>query len=105
MADTNPPAAGAAARTAPKTRLVPSPLPPEEIYVDGVAGAMGRGGVLKLDLYRVSGVDRKTGTETHRVSHRLVIPAAAIPELMRVLQGTAQAARKATEARAAAART
>ena len=36
-----------------KVKMVANPLPVEEIYIDGFAGLMTRGGVVKLDLYRV----------------------------------------------------
>ena len=37
---------------APKIKMAASPLPPEEIYVDGVAGLFARPEVVKLDCYR-----------------------------------------------------
>jgi len=98
MADKIETGAGPTDNPKANARMVSSFQAPEEIYVDGIAGAMGRGGVLKIDLYRVSGVDRKTNTEQRRVSHRLVIPAGALPELVRVLQATAEGARKAAAA-------
>ena len=52
---------------------------------DGVSGAIGRGGVVKFDFYRVAGVDSEDGLEIRRSSHRMVIPAASIPEMAQIL--------------------
>jgi hypothetical protein len=69
----------------------------EEIFVDGIAGIMGRGGVFKLDCYRVDGVEDDGKTELRRISHRLVLPAASINELIQVVQGVVKSAAKAKE--------
>lgn len=73
---------------APNVKMVPSPQPPEEIYVDGVSGILGRGGVIKLDCFRVMGVDKEQ-VEIRTVTHRLVLPAGAIPGLVRLFQNMA----------------
>lgn len=78
--------AGAAA---PKVRMVSNPMPPEEIYVDGVSGAFARGGVLKFDCYRVLGYDRNENVELRSVTHRLVLPAVMVPDLVRLFQNMA----------------
>ena len=69
-------------------KMVTSPQPPEEIYVDGVSGILGRGGVIKLDCFRVMGVDKEQ-VEIRTVTHRLVLPAGAIPGLVRLFQNMA----------------
>jgi hypothetical protein len=79
---------------APKVRMVPSTQPPEEIYVDGVSGILGRSGVIKLDCFRVYGVDRDN-TEVRSVTHRLVLPAGAIPGLVRLFQNMANVGQQA----------
>ncbi len=73
---------------AQNVKMVTSPQPPEEIYVDGVSGILGRGGVIKLDCFRVMGVDREQA-EIRAVTHRLVLPAGAVPGLVRLFQNMA----------------
>ncbi len=86
---------------AQNVKMVTSPQPPEEIYVDGVSGILGRGGVIKLDCFRVMGVDRDQA-EIRTVTHRLVLPAGAIPGLVRLFQNMANVGRdSATDALAA----
>ena len=82
---------GNAATEVGKTKMAPNPFPVEEIYVDGIAGVSARGGVFKLDCYRVAGVDREDGAEVRRVTHRLVLPAVAMPGLIRASQSVAKA--------------
>ncbi len=79
---------------AQNVKMVPSPQPPEEIYVDGVSGILGRGGVIKLDCFRVMGVD-KDQAEIRMVTHRLVLPAGAIPGLVRLFQNMANVGQQA----------
>ncbi len=86
---------------AQNVKMIPSQRPPEEIYVDGVSGILGRGGVIKLDCFRVMGVDRDQA-EIRAVTHRLVLPAGAIPGLVRLFQNMANVGRDpATDALAA----
>lgn len=81
----------------PNVKMVPNPSPVDELYVDGIAGLISRRGVIKLDLYRVVGVEPETKTELRQVSHRLVFPAAVVPELHKVFQAVARAAQPAAE--------
>jgi hypothetical protein len=76
----------------PKVRMVSGAGPVSDIYADGVSAIMTRAGVVKLDLYEAVGYQQDTGTELRRVAHRLVMPAAALPELMRMFQNMARAA-------------
>ena len=76
-------------------KMVASPVPPEEIYVDGVNAIIGRPGVIKLECYRVLGVDRETNVEIRTVTHRLVLPAAALPELVGLFQKMVEAGQRA----------
>ena len=73
----------------PNVRMVSSTQPPDEIYVDGVSAIIGRGGVIKLDCYRVVGVDSRDNAEVRSVTHRLVLPAGAVPGLVRLFQNMA----------------
>lgn len=77
-----------------KVKMVANPLPVDEIYVDGFAGLMTRGGVVKLDLYRVVRADTESRTEHRQVSHRLVLPQAVLPELYNLLRSMARTARQ-----------
>ena len=54
---------------APKIKMAASPLPPEEIYVDGVAGLFARPEVVKLDCYRVVRIDADRA-EVRTITHR-----------------------------------
>ncbi len=72
----------------PNVKMVSSTQPPDELYVDGVSAIIGRGGVIKLDCYRVVGVDRDNA-EVRSVTHRLVLPAGAVPGLVRLFQDMA----------------
>ena len=86
----------------PKIKLAANPTPPDEIFVDGVAGILARPGLVKLDCYRVVGIDRSDNAEVRSISHRLVLPAAAIPEMVRLFQNMAKAGRQASKDAAAA---
>jgi hypothetical protein len=77
-----------------KSKMVANPFPVEEIYVDGVSGVLGRGGVLKIDCYRVLGIDKDDQSEVRRVTHRLVVPSSALPELAQVIRNIAQSVAK-----------
>src|SRR5690606_12001193 len=97
MADTKPKTAkGAAGEPGAKkgagggrgrVKMVSNPAPIDEIYVDGISGILGRSSVCKLDCYRVVGVDRDDGNaEIRRVTHRVVIPTSALPELIQMIK-------------------
>ncbi len=79
---------------ATKVEMVANPGPVDEVFVDGVSGAMARNGVVKFDLYRVIGADPEARTEQRQVSRRLVLPQAALPELARLLQEVVDALKK-----------
>ena len=83
-----------------KVDMVDNPGPVDEIFVDGIAGVMARGGVVKFDLYRVIGADPEARTERRQISHRLVVPQSALPELARLLQQVLRAAQQQTQAAA-----
>ena len=78
----------------PNFKVAVSPISPEEIFVDGVAGVMARPGLMKLDLYRVVRVDPKDNAEVRTVTHRLVLPSSAVPDLVRAFQSVAEAGRR-----------
>ncbi len=86
-------------------KMVPNPLPPEEIYADGVSAIIGRPGVIKLECYRAVGVDKEANAEIRIVTHRLVLPSAVLPELVGLFQKMAEAGQRMAEARTAEART
>ena len=69
----------------------------KEIFVDGISGIIGRGGIFKLDCYSVEGVTDDGKSEIRRISHRLVMPAASMGELVKVVQGVVKSAAKAKE--------
>ncbi len=85
-------------------KMVPNPLPPEEIYVDGVSAILGRPGVIKLESYRAVGEDKETNAEVRTVTHRLVMPSAVLRELVGLFQNMAEAGQRMAEARTANAR-
>ncbi len=85
-------------------KMVPNPLPPEEIYVDGVNAILGRPGVIKLECYRAMGVDKEANAEVRTVTHRLVLPSAVLPELVGLFQKLAEAGQQAAQARTSEAR-
>lgn len=80
-----------------KVKVVGDPADVEEFYVDGILGVAGRGGVVKLDCYRVVGIDNESKAEIRKVVRRLVLPVSAINELANVVKGVAEGARRATE--------
>jgi hypothetical protein len=47
--------------------------------------------VVKIDFYRAVGIDQEDKKEVRTISHRLVLPLTAIPELSQLLQGYDQA--------------
>lgn len=73
-------------------KLMPNQNPVEEVYVDGVLGMFARAGIVKFNLYRVVGTDPSDESEVRAITHRLVMPAAALPELARLIQNMARAA-------------
>jgi len=76
-------------------KLMPNNHPVEDIYVDGALGMFARAGVVKINLYRVLGTDAGDDAEVRSLSHRLVMPVSALPELVRLIQSMARSARKA----------
>lgn len=86
--------AGPAGAARPKVKMVAYPGPVDEFFVDGVGGVITRGGVVKLDLFRVVGFDRENNTELRQVCHRLVLPAAAVPDLVTLFQSVVRAAQR-----------
>ena len=70
----------------PKVKMAPNPYPVEEVYVDGISGVMGRGGIFKLECYRIAGTDQEDGAEVRRVTHRLVFPSIGMNELVQAVQ-------------------
>ena len=85
--------AGGQAR--PNVKAVPNPLPIEALFVDGVGSLMSRGGVVKLDLFRVVGYERDSKAELRQVSHRLVMPLSAVPDMVKIFTSVARAAQQA----------
>lgn len=75
-----------------RAKLVSNPHPVEEVYVDGIAGILGRAQVCKLDCYSVVGIDREdNNAEIRRVTHRLVMPTTALPELIQMIKTLTEA--------------
>ena len=88
-ADTDSPARSGKARA----KLVNNPHPVDEVYVDGIAGILGRASVCKLDCYSVVGIDREDdNAEIRRVTHRLVMPTAALPDLIQMIKTLTESA-------------
>lgn len=75
---------------APTIRMAANPLPPEEVFADGIAGVLARPGLVKLECYRVMRIDREDNAEVRCVTHRLVLPSGAIPDLLRMLTDLTQ---------------
>ena len=86
---------------APKIKMAASPLPPEEIYVDGVAGLFARPEVVKLDCYRVVRIDADRA-EVRTITHRLVLPIQSFRELATLAQKLTSGRRGAAPAAGAA---
>ncbi len=80
-----------------KVKLVGDMLQVDEVYVDGISGVVGRGGIIKLDFYRFLGFDEKEETEVRQIVLRLVLPTSAVPELARAIKGVAEAGQKSME--------
>jgi hypothetical protein len=91
MAEKEPKAdAGTRKRTA-KVALAPS-LAQNVIYADGVHSLAIKAGVGQLDLYQVLTADE--ASESRLVTHRIVLPMAAVNELMRMFGTVAKASLK-----------
>ena len=73
-------------QNSPGFKLVLQASPPEESYADGCLRVMSRGVVFKLDLYSVVDQDRESGQEVRSISHRIVLPVTAAPQLVSTLQ-------------------
>jgi hypothetical protein len=78
--------------TAPGHRLAANPRPPDEVFADGVASVLARPGLVKLECYRVMRIDREDNAEVRCVTHRLVLPSGAVPDLLRMLTDLTRAA-------------
>ena len=64
----------------------PIPTPVENVqYVDGTHALSVRHGVAKLDFYESLGPAPEGEGEIRRIIHRLVLPAAVLPELADIL--------------------
>ncbi len=74
---------------------IPNPVPVEELYFDGVGSVISRGGVVKIDLFRVAGYENEPKTELRQVSHRLVLPLTVLPEVLKLFQSVVRAAQQA----------
>ena len=79
-------------------KFAPQATAPEDSYADGAASITGSRNVVKLDFYRVVGVDQEDKKEVRTISHRLVLPLTAIPELVQLLQGYGQAVQQVAKA-------
>lgn len=77
-----------------KVKVVGDPADVEEIYADGILGVAGRGGVIKLDCYRVVGIDKESKAEIRKIVKRLVLPVAAVNELASAVKGIAEGTRR-----------
>jgi len=82
-----------------KVKLVGDPSQIEDVFVDGLSGVIGRGGVIKFEFYRFLGMDQKDDTEVRQIVQRLVLPAAAVQELAAAIKGTVEAEQKNKDAR------
>ncbi len=82
-----------------KVEMLSGP-PPEEIYVDGISSLSFRSNVVKMDCYRVAGQDPQENTEKRMATHRLVMPASALQELIQLLQNASERQRERAAAEA-----
>lgn len=73
------------------------------VYADGVHGVLLHGGVAHIDLYQVisPGNEKQNQPEQRVVSHRMVLPLAALGELGQIIGTMRQAVQKVTKERAA----
>ena len=74
----------------PAIRMAANPLPPDEVFADGIAGVLVRPGLVKLECYRVMRIDREDNAEVRCVTHRLVLPSRAVSDLRRMLNDLAK---------------
>lgn len=89
---------GRASSQTPTAKLAVGGQPPEEIYIDGIAGLSVRASVAKIECYSVSPHEQsRDEPEVRRLSHRIVLPALALNELLQVLQRSQDAIRAARE--------
>lgn len=72
----------------PRVALAPS-LGENVVYADGVHVVALRAGVVQLDLYQSLAAGAKA--ESRIVTHRLVLPVAAVNDLVRMLGAVAKA--------------
>ena len=86
------------ARQEASYKFAPLATAPEDSYADGAASITGSRNVVKLDFYRVVGVDQEDKKEVRTISHRLVLPQTAIPELLQLLQGYGRAVQQVAKA-------
>jgi len=80
-----------------KVKLVGDMTQVDEVFVDGISGVIGRGGIIKLDFYRLLGFDQGEEAEVRQIVQRLVLPTSAIPELAQAIKGVAEAGQKSAE--------
>ena len=97
MADDTKAQAEAGGQARPNVKMVRNPMPIDELFVDGASGLITRAGVAKIDLFRVVGYEPESKAERRQVSHRLVLPLAAVPELLRLFQQAVRAVQEASE--------
>ena len=80
-------------------RFVGDPVDIKDVYADGIAGVMGRGEIIKLQCYRVLGVDNESGQEIRQIVNQVILPLSAVPELIKVIEGVVEKAKDAAELR------
>ena len=83
-----------------KFKYIQLPTPPNDSFADGAHGIILGRNVLKLDLYRVVGFDGEKKEEIRSISHRLVLPTTAVPELINLLQGIVRAVQQTSQQKA-----
>ncbi|MFN7569907.1 MAG: hypothetical protein ACK5TK_00420 [Betaproteobacteria bacterium] len=87
----------------PQVRVAVSPsLGENVVYADGVQSLAIRGGVGHFDLYQILGTD-KAG-EQRMITHRMVVPIAALNEMLQMLAAAANATRERAQQGAEAAK-
>ena len=83
-----------------KHKYIQLPTPPNDSFADGAHGIILGRNVLKLDLYRVVGFDSENKEEIRAISHRLVLPTTAVPELINLLQSIVRAVQQTSQRKA-----
>ena len=82
----------------PAAKLMTERETPVEVYIDGIAGLSVRAGVAKIDCYSVAPHEQtREEPEIRRLSHRIVLPALALNELMQFLQRSQEVIRASRE--------